>query len=77
MSGLPFFVCLQQCNPITLCEDRIVVFVYTATEKVLKFQLNLNRDTWLIATVLNRADPQKAKKRERLFFFLYKGIYFT
>ena len=75
MSGLPFV--LSTAVRSRNCDDRIVVRVYTATGKLIfKFQLHLNSSIWLVATVLNRSGPQKAKKKAFLKIYS-KGIYFT
>lgn len=63
MNGMPFFSVLQQCYPITICDDGNVVFVYTAAEELIfKFQLNVNSQMWIVATILDRAGEREAKK---------------
>lgn len=58
------FSVLQQCYPMTICDDGNV-FVYTAAEKLIfKFQLNVNSRMWILATILDRAGEQEAKKEK-------------
>ena len=61
--GCHFFSVLQKCYPITLCDDGNVV--YTAAEELIfKFQLSAKSHTWIVATILDGAGEQEAKKEK-------------
>lgn len=63
--GCRFFSVLQHCYPIPLCDDGNVVFVCPAAEELIfKFQLNVNSHMWIVATILDRAGEQEAKKEK-------------